>query len=388
MEKMKEYLCVILLASLAGCTFFENDLPGGKPRLSNKRSGNGPDSVNIIKSPDDPELPGVTCDTTVFVSAVRCGPGYDWQRDTAYGCVDARLLLYRNGKEELSIPAGGGTSVSVSPDMHHIVDGHLYTEYCDYSRTVIGRDGQTLYSVEGRELLKGLLAIGDDLYALSENVSSGALIFRRNGERLVTSAKATAFGGFDDPSYGRNGALYEDSGAVCYAFRTSDGCCHMVRDGLMTTVAEKDAFDVKSVGGRNISAGTLTLGHRWKDARIWRTGGFYAVSGEGADGIFRFVSAEDFSVVQFPYGNPVIYCSDGMEKALDRDEMERISFCFSPRCATLAGFSLISVCTPRDGSLPYLLCGEKKMFFEGLEGYLTGVDVAVSPSSKLLLSLP
>lgn len=387
MEKTTIYLYMVLLAMAAGCNFLENDFAGGRPRLSYERSEGGADSLNNAKSPVEETSPAETYDTVVFVSAVRCSPGYDWQRDTAYGCSDAQLLLYRNGQEVLSVPAGDECCVSTAPDMHHIVDGHLYTEYCDYSKTVLGRDGVSLYTFAGRELLKGLLIMGDDIHTLSEEVSSGSLIYRKNGEQMLRSAKSTAFGSFDDPSYGSTGALYEDSGAVCFAFRAKDGC-HMVRDGRMSAVKPANPFDVKSIGGLTVSVGNSALGQRWKDARIWRVGGFYAVSGEGWDGIFRVISASDFRTAQFPEGNPLIYCSDVTETAVDRDEMDKAGFCFSPRCAVLMGSTMLTLCTPRDGGSPYISYGDRKTPFEGLEGYLTGVTGTISPSSKLPATLP
>lgn len=388
MEKTKIYLYLLLLGIPAGCTLLENDLSGGRPRLSYERSRGKADSLNNAKSPVEETFPKETLDTTVFVSAVRCSPGYDWQRDTAYGCPDARILLFRNGEEVLSVPAGDEFCVSAAPDMHHIVDGHLYTEYCDYSRTVIGRDGTFLYTFPGRELLKGILPVGEDLHTLSESLSTGELIYRKNGEQVFRSAKSTVFGSFDDPSYGQTGALYEDSGAVCFAFRTRDGC-RMVRDGRMSTVKGTDVFDVKSVRGKDIIAGSSCLGRRWKDARIWRLEGFYAVSGEGDDGISRVIRAADFRETQFSAGKTLVYCSGSAETAVGWEDVEKAGFCFSPRCATIVGSTLLILCTPRDGSCPYIMYGEKKQAFEGLDGFLTGLTGAVSLPSRppLILQL-
>ena len=385
MEKKMIYLSIVLPALLAGCTFLENDLPGGKPRLYYERSRGGADSLNNARSPGDETSPGETLDTVVFVSAVRCGPGYDWQRDTAYGCQDARLLLFRNGEEVMSIPAGDVSQVSAAPDMHHIVDGHLYTEYCDYSRTVIGRDGTVLFTFPGRELLKGLLPRGDDVYTLSENLSTGDLVYRKNGEQLLCSAGSEPFGSFDDPSYGQTGALYEDAGAVCFAFKSRTGC-QMVRDGSMSAVSGAGVHDVKSFNGKNIVAGTSLLGLNWRDARIWRTDMFYTVCGENYDGVFRAVRSYDFSVTQLPAGQSLIYCSPEAVKTLDKDEMEKASFCFSPRCAALVGNTMLTLCTPRDGSSPYLYDGKRKTVFKGMDGYLTGVTVSISqPSAPPLI---
>ena len=397
---MKKIIFFLLLPlSAAGCNLLENDLSMGRPRSYYQRHGGDSDSLKAAKSPGEPETPiqMPEPDTVVFVSAVRCPSDYDWRRDTAYGCPSAELLLFRNGEAVVSIPAGIGTQVSSAPDMHHILDGHLYTEYCDYSRTVVGRDGQELYSVPGRELLKGLLEKDDDLYTLSVRLSEGGFVLRKNGDIVISKTKGDIFGTFDDPSYGQTGALYKDAGQVCFAFRERSGSAysyHVVRDGSEELVsgATSGLLDVKSVAGKNVTISSSALGFKWKDARIWRSGAGYLVAGESAetaeDGILRVVNSSTKVSSSFRMKGGLIYVSDGVGYALDAESMAQESFCFSPRCACVMGSNFVTVCTPGDGTTPYLDIGGKKTGFDGVGGFLTAVSASVSLPNLTLVPRP
>lgn len=388
MGKSNSFLFSILLAMLAGCNLLENDLAVDRPRGRNPRPDNAADSVNNIKSPDEPAELRLTLDTTVFVSAVRCGSGYDWQRDTAYGCADAQLILYKNGEEVLCLPAGGDSHISAAPDMHHILDGHLYTEYCDYSRTFICRDGEELFTISGRELLVGLLEREGEVYTLSLRLSSGGLVYRKNGVAVFSKSGAKAFGSFDDPSYGPGGALYMDAGALCFAYKEGLSC-YIVRDGLPTLVTGTGWYDVKSVLGKDVAVGSNALGHRWKEPRIWRNGTSWLISGESADdgeqGKFRIMDEFSRAETVFQVRNGIAYCSGNVRKVLDRDAMEAQSFCFSSRCAAIMGGGLLVLESPRDGGTPNMTFEGKKTVFEGLEGYLTGVSADISLPKSLVL---
>lgn len=383
------YLFLLLPLFTAGCNLLEGDILPGRPRSVCQRNGADSDSLKVIKSPvlSEPAFPRVTPDTAIFVSAVRCPPGYDWQRDTAYGCPSAEIVLFRNGEEILSITAGDGTCVSTAPDMHHILGGHLYTEYCDYSRTVVSRDGEELYVVTGRELLKGILEDGDDLYTLSSDLTGGRLVLRMNGTAVLSKAGCDAVGNFDDPSYGRTGALYMDEGRVCFAYREKKSGAvtfHMVRDGSEETVpgCGLGTFDLKSVGGKNVSVSFSTLGFRWADARIWRNGTSYYVAGEsaglGEEGMLRAVDSKTRASSSFRVAGGLIYVSDGFVKVLDLEGMRKHFFNFSPRCADMLGKELVMACTPKDGGTPYLDAFGEKTEFDGFEGYLTAVSACVS----------
>lgn len=394
------YIILLLLLGAVGCNLLDNDLPMGRPRSYYQRTGGNSDGLKNNKSPglSDPMSPQVdlTPDTVVFVSAVRYPPEYDWRKDTDFSCRSAELLLFRNGETVVSIPVTEGSGISTAPDMHHILDGHLYTEFCDYRRTVFGRDGVELFSVDGRELMRGILEKDEDLYMLTQNLSAGGFIFRKNGSVVLSKPRGEIIGKFDDPSYGSTGALYLDDEKVCFAYRVNDEGTvkwYMVRDGDVELVSDAGRYtlDLKSVAGENVAISTSSLGQRWKDARIWRNGALYSVAGEideTGETLLRVVESKTLYSSSVRLSGGLIYVADGLWKVLDQEAMGNGSYCFLPRCACMMGSELLKAWTPRNGDCPYLEVGEERIMFEGIDGPLTGVTATISYPKIQLLPRP
>ena len=171
-------------------------------------------------------------DTVVYVSAVTVPDNYDWRRDSSYGSVAGELLLLKNGIPQFSTVAGAGSLIDISPDTHHLMGGHIYTEYTSSDGTVICRDGKPLLRYPQRERLKGFLIKSADIYTLGRSLDGEGFCYRRNGEVLLRQDSGSIFGDFTNTAYGRNGALYMDAGSVCFCFKNSSAC-YSVRDGVM-----------------------------------------------------------------------------------------------------------------------------------------------------------
>ena len=114
-----------------------------------------------------PEMPSALPDTSVFVSAVRYDPGYNWIKDSLHGSVDFDIVLYDDGVPLLTVPVPAGAPFSASPDTHHIIDGSLYTEFLAADGTVICRDGMEILRLGPGERLLGLIPAQDGLYSLT-----------------------------------------------------------------------------------------------------------------------------------------------------------------------------------------------------------------------------
>lgn len=198
----------------------------------------------------------ITSRTGVYVTALDYPEDYDWRRDSAYGLVKARILLFRNGEEILALETGAGTDRCASPDKHHFIDGHLYTEYPDGRGTVIQKDGKEIIRYEGAEIIKGMLIQDGSLYILGQRLDGKGLYLRRDGEPIFSREGAVAAGGMDEPSYGHTGALYEESGQLCFAYYKSLGSMkmwHFVSGGTDTPIEARDGMseicDVKRMDG-------------------------------------------------------------------------------------------------------------------------------------------
>ena len=169
--------------------------------------------------PDDSGVgAGVRKDTVLYVSGVVFDDGYDWRSDTLYRRTDGYLVLFRNDEFLQILEAGSKQRISLDPDMHHLLGGHLYTEYSDGDRTTIGCDGKTLFSYYGREMLRGLLVEGKDVYTLGANRDGSGFSFRKNGNEILSRRDGTIIGRMsENPAY-PGGALYRDHHSLCFCY--------------------------------------------------------------------------------------------------------------------------------------------------------------------------
>lgn len=373
--------------------------------------GNGGDSTQIIIAP--------VRDTSVLVSAVEFPEDYDWQRDTAFGQVDGKVLLFRNGDRILEIQTGSEGKASLDPDMHHLVEGHLYTEYTEGSRTYLSRDGKNLYTFDGREYLRGLLPLDGALYTLSQRRDGNGFVLRRDGEVLLDKDAGMVLKSFRDYPDRQSGALYENEGKVCFHYCRGTGservwysvqdltesqiyvydgelldarffgedlCVVSTQDGrgLQMTVGKRQnivqkAANPKLSGVSLIKSGqeVLAIG-RIKYLRmnttpfqscIWSFSGVQAY----ADGSYQFVVNEDKDV--FLYGSG----GDSGTEILD-SRCERVSSIggmvpYHRRVAAMLGDQLYMALTPPDSSGRVVLWSGGRETEMHLNGFLTDMDV-------------
>ena len=167
-------------------------------------------------------------DTIVWASAVQVPDDYYWPQDTAMGVMDAKLLLFKDDEQVLSLPVGAAYGISPNPETHHLIGGKLYTEFNSASGTQIRRDGELVCHYEGREVLKGLLPVMDDIFTLGLDKDDNSLVYRKNGTIMLKMDGARALGGLGENAP----ALYMDGGHQYFAMHQS-GSTYLVTDGSM-----------------------------------------------------------------------------------------------------------------------------------------------------------
>ena len=196
------------------------------------RAPRGTDSTATVDIPGD----------GLFLTAVAYPPGYDWRRDTARGNIRGHILLLRmrdfpDGTEKaafdtvLTLEAGAGRAVSLDPDRHQFAGGHLYTQCLTEAGTVWRCDGKTVLLTKDREYLRGILALDDGIYTLSQLLSGTGFILRRNWKPVLAREEGRLHGSMGDPAFGRTGALFEDGGQACFLYEDGTGQWILVRNG-------------------------------------------------------------------------------------------------------------------------------------------------------------
>ena len=353
-------------------------------------------------------------DTAVFISAVIFPEDYDWRRDTAYGAVACEVQLFKNGVRQFSARAGADVPISNSPLSHHIFGGHLYTESATASGTVICLDGEPCFSYPERELLKGFLIEKGIVHTLGKNLDGPGFNYRRNGEIVLSKDDGTLFGDFVNPAYGRTGALYMNNGAVSFCFRTASAC-YSVRNGemqqLRLSVRPARVRDLRQIGlscyyvadystsmlvftpSRTL---TLPTGVAWQSASVFEHEGEpWVMADSQSKTICRPIGqTEDPDAgVQFPGNANFVYpgasriysiSSDSGIMSLRDDDgtllyIRDSTYFFGPSCAQFAGDKMYVLVNPREREeLPFLWQEEKETPID-LHGYLTGIEVEISP---------
>ena len=148
---MNRIISVTALLALISCTALELGDAGGKNSPgAGQRHIPSTDSTEVR----DPWLgyPFLDTDTTLYLTAIS--------RDST------KLYLLKNWKTALSLDIGAENFVSEDPDLHHIVSGHLYTEFRHSGGTVVCRDGEEVLRTAEKYFLAGILERGEDLYLL------------------------------------------------------------------------------------------------------------------------------------------------------------------------------------------------------------------------------
>lgn len=381
----------ILFLLLSSCQLLDPPLSMGQPR--EEHGGMVPSDV-----PAEP-------DTSLFVTALCFPASYDWRKDSLYGRVECVLKLFRNGEEVLALAAGPGTKVSSSQDAHHVIDGHLYTEFQGSGGTTLSRDGEEIASWYGAERLCGLLVKDDVLHTLSYGAKG--LVYRRKGAEVLRVADGEPIGGFRQDTWEPTGALYEQDGRICFAFqapREGRTTVFIVRDGepeAVLSAVGAQALDARLLVGspsviynRNGVTRMTHKGESWNlsytSEMLWEDAGAVLMNGKPvALGRYRCrgdrksvccIGRQNQSATISGDPASVFVLRDSSIVAVKRDgDIPPDCYYLSRDCACLSpNGELTMALTPRDISArPYVLCGGEKQEYP-VYGFITSVSYHIT----------
>lgn len=360
--------------------------------------------------PEPEEDPSV-----LWISGVEYPLGYDWQRDTAYGQVDARLVLLKNGVRVLEIPVGEQHESGSDPDMHRICGGHLYTDYSSGTETVIRRDGKVLFRFAGREMMAGFLVRGETVWTLGVSRSTGkGLVLRKDGKEVFSDPEGQLPPGFTNAAF--EGGLLHLDGDEMYFFYHTGSRWFQVREQFAEPVAlggtMSEVHDIRHIGGKTVIAGrtpsyalalseggyvrpcTLSSGAFARNVSLVPVGdGRYFLKGEAVRGSvtvptvwtsegYEYLSAAgpvlDFCI-EDGYAAYVSAGYDGVPSSFSvngvQTPIEGRNHFISNRCALLHNGVFYLLLTPMDHVEPpfLLIDGVRKEI--PLNGYLTGMGI-------------
>ena len=220
-----------------------------------------------------------------FVSAFDYPDGYDWRSDPDRGHVKCSLVVFREGLPVLKVPVGNEYSVSPDPDMHRIIDGHLYTDFSDGTETLLKKNGKPVLSYPGAEMICDMKVKGSDIYTLGHSRKGQGFALRLNGSVLLSREAGYTF----------ERILIEDT-EVSVAFAepivSSSGTVeryYVMRGGKVTQIALRD--DIKQV---------------W-DVAVYGEEIYYLASLTGVQAPV-LVSSQGMTTLQMPSSMTVVSC--------------------------------------------------------------------------------
>lgn len=175
---------------------------------------------------------------------------------------DEKIVLFKDGEKILEYEVGDDVEVSSQPDMNHLIDGHIYSVFISDSQTIVKKDGKEMFRYNGRETIKGIYPLGENLFTLGQKCGAEGFSYRRNGKAILSRDIGYVLGGMYDVTYKRHGAIYMDNGSLCFCYfsslsggssREEKPEWHIVKDGKDHTLSLPDKtsliYDLRLVGG-------------------------------------------------------------------------------------------------------------------------------------------
>ena len=184
-----------------------------------------------------------------YYTAVSFPSDYNWRKDTSYGAVQATINLYKDDSLLLQIPTG--TLASPDADMHHFIQGHLYTQFRAGGRTVLSKDGEPILELGHEAILAGLLPLNGKLYTLWQNRGGEGFSLLEGSTELFSRSRGKPLGSTALSAYAPYGALYPDLGKPCFCYRNGSEW-YVVRETQESTVSKLQGkvYDMRSFDGK------------------------------------------------------------------------------------------------------------------------------------------
>lgn len=131
--------------------------------------------------------------SVTYVTAFDYPEDYNWRYNPEKGAVKCSLVVFANGKPTLKVPVGDAYCTSDDPDMHRVIDGHLFTDYATDDQTIIKKDGRPYISYDGRESVLAMIIQSDTLYTLGQRRNGRGFTFRKNGHVVLERSNGYPF---------------------------------------------------------------------------------------------------------------------------------------------------------------------------------------------------
>ena len=124
--------------------------------ISEIETGRRPSGGNNWRNPSFSIDTSANARKVCYVTGLDYPEGYDWRSDSENGTVKCSLVVFADGVPAMKVAVGNEYHISPDPDMHRIINGHLYTDFSTDDETIIKKDGQEIFRYPGREMICGM----------------------------------------------------------------------------------------------------------------------------------------------------------------------------------------------------------------------------------------
>lgn len=238
-------LTVLILAIAASCGISISDEHSGPDDGAWKDPTYIPDSSSVKRQ-------------VCHVTGLDYPDGYDWRTDPENSAVKCSLVVFADGRPVMKLPVGEEYHISPDPDMHRVIEGHLYTDYSTDKETIIKKDGQEILRYDGREMILDMKISGENIYTLGRPRKGNGFTFRKNGATMMHRNDGYVFP-----------RLQTMKDTICFAFSTPiesgsgqlERYYHVINGRTEQTAVREDVrkvFDIIWHKGRSCYIASMT----------------------------------------------------------------------------------------------------------------------------------
>ena len=213
--------------------------------------------------------------TVTMISALEYPEGSDWNHYVEGG-QPPELVLYRDGAEMLRLKTGEAYGISEDLDMQRVVNGHIYTDWCTDTETVLSRDGVEIFRYSGRERIVFLSEnVDGQVLTLGEARSGNGFSSRVDGAPLFLGFDGSIYPNAEMTPEGKLRFFYTASvnstaGQIPQYYIVTGGEC--VRIEVPQEVTRVFGFAVSENGGGSSALKILTLCRKKNESGSTRSG--------------------------------------------------------------------------------------------------------------------
>lgn len=156
-------------------------------------------------------------DSSIYSLGIEYPAYYDWHKDSLYGNIHCKIVLFANQERLIEVDAGPGCLARPYIDMNRIAEGNLYSDVSMNGQTIFSMNGCEIFRYDEEEMVLGFLIQDGDIYTLGQSRKGTGFSFRKNGELIHSEPQGQILGNMNK-IHGRSGAIRTEGESFYYFY--------------------------------------------------------------------------------------------------------------------------------------------------------------------------